>query len=553
MAGTINSLGLGSGVLTSDIIDKLKANDVANIITPINNKITLEQQKGSAYNLLDSLLTTFKSSASTLSDGSLFQQRTVSGNNSAVNVTADAGVAVQSFSITNTQMALKNVKESGAFTSTTSTVAGTTGGTMSLSVGGMVYSVAYTPSTTLEQLKDSINAAAGGSVTASTLQVGTNDYRLVLTSTATGADQTINISDSVGGSLNNSLTMYKKIESQAFTAPTDLIAAGTFTGSETLTVNMGGTNYTIPYNAGTTLQNLSDAINTAVGSTVASIDSNNKLVVKSNVSGFTSNLTLTDNGGLLDPKLTGYTTLNPIEEIQAARDASFKYNGITLTRSSNTITDITPGLTINLLQDDATSTANISIIQDAQAVSNEVGNFVQNYNTLRSQLNDMTTSNLDTGKVGIFNGNNSINSIAREINKIFTSVSSTGLSLPQFGIDLDEKGVMSFNSSTFNAKFNQDPTGTEAFFSDSTTGVFTTMNTLMESYTGTNGIMTTLTTGSTNELKALNENKTRSQAMLDARYATMAARFAAYDSMISRLNNQFSSLQQQISMAVSGK
>jgi flagellar hook-associated protein 2 len=244
-----------------------------------------------------------------------------------------------------------------------------------------------------------------------------------------------------------------------------------------------------------------------------------------------------------------------MQEIQAARDASFKYNGITLTRSKNEITDLTAGVTIDLLQNSGST--NISIAQDAQAISDEISTMVTSYNTLTSQLNDMTTSNPITGAVGIFNGDNSINSIRREINRIITASNSSGLSLPNFGIDLNEKGVMSFKSATFLAKFNTNPTIAEAFLSGSTTvdssgntkttdGVFSTLQNLLESYTKTNGKLTTLTTGSADEFKALSSSKIRSQALLDARYATMSARFAEYDSLISKLNSQFSSLKQQI-------
>ena len=37
--GALSSLGIGSGVLTSSVIDQLKASDTSLIITPINNKI----------------------------------------------------------------------------------------------------------------------------------------------------------------------------------------------------------------------------------------------------------------------------------------------------------------------------------------------------------------------------------------------------------------------------------------------------------------------------------------------------------------------------------
>ncbi|AFV96458.1 MULTISPECIES: flagellar filament capping protein FliD [unclassified Sulfuricurvum] len=452
----VSSLGAGSGVLTSTVIEQLKAADTAAIITPLDNKISLQKQKDSALSLLSSLLTTFKTSANSLGDSALYQKRSVSGSTASVSVTANAGVAIQSFSVSNTIMALKTVKESGQFSATTNSVA-TGSGTMTLTVGGVAYAINYTSSTTLEDLKDSINDAAESSVKASTLQVGTNDYRLVLTSAQTGAAQTISLTDSVGGSLDTKLLAYN-----ATTNPTGM------------------------------------------------------------------------------------------QEIQAARDASFKFNGISMIRSTNTITDIVSGMTLNLLQE--SGSANISIAQDTQAISDNMTSFVENYNTLTSQLTSMTTTDLTAGKVGIFNGDNSINAITREINQLVTSLSDSGLSLPQFGIDLSEKGTMSFNSSTFLTKFNAESSAAETFFAGSTTvdGLFTSINTLLARYTDNNGIMSTLTNGSTTDLKALNTNKIRSQALLDARYDAMTARFIQYDAIMTKLTNQFASLKTQINMAING-
>lgn len=204
---SVNSLGAGAGVLTSDIIDKLKAADTSAMITPIDNKITLQKQKDSALSLLNSLLTTFQASANALDDDALYQKRTVSGGTSSVSVTAKAGVAVQSFSISDTVLAKKDVQESGTFSDTTSKIS-TGSGTMTLKVNGTSYDIAYTASTTLDDLKTAINNVAGDSITASTLQVGNNDYRLILTSKETGADQAITLTDSASGTLDTKLLAY---------------------------------------------------------------------------------------------------------------------------------------------------------------------------------------------------------------------------------------------------------------------------------------------------------------------------------------------------------
>lgn len=461
MAGTISSLGIGSSVLTADVIDKLKSADTANMITPIDNKITLQTQKSSALDLLSSLLTSFKASASSLADDTLYQKRTVSGNSDAVNVTAQSGSAIQTFAITDTVLAKKSVVESGGFSSDSTAIASGSG-TMKLSIDGSNYNINYTSSTSLLDLKDSINSTAGEKVTASILQTGANEYHLVLTSKETGANQTITLDDSVGGTLKNELKTY-----DATTNPTG------------------------------------------------------------------------------------------VQTIQTASDASFKYNGISITRSSNKVDDLIVGVTINLLQDGGST--NIGISQKTSAISDEMSNLVTSYNTLVKQLDDMTLSDLDNGKVGIFNGDNTIKAIKREITKMITSVDSNGSSLAQYGIGLNQDGTMTFTQSDFDAKMSADPAGLEAFFSGSmneageyTEGVFGNLDNLLKSYTSSSGLMSTLTQASKDESTALSDEKKRATSLLNARYDTMTARFAAYDTIISKINTQFSSLQQQISAMING-
>lgn len=571
MSGTINSLGLGSGVLTANIIDKLKAADVANIISPVDRKITLQKQKDTALGLLNSLLSTFKTSVSSLDNDVLYQNRSVSGTNSSVSVTASAGVAVQSFTISDVVLAKKHVIESGSFSTSGSTVA-TGSGTMTLNIDSHSYGVDYTASTSLEDLKTAINNKAGGKIQASILQVGTNDYRLITTSKETGVAQSISMSDT-GNLSEKAYKLNDTVSSAAFSSADSLVATGVGAAG-TYNITMNGVTYPIAYDETTTLTQLKDRINSTVGSNAASIKvegTSFKLLLQSPTAGEDSTFAVSDTGGYLSTNLTTKVQHGSVtaQNVQQARDATFKYNGITMSRTTNDIEDtvvngiakknsIISGVSIKLLNEIAG--ANIAITQDVSAISTEMTTMVQSYNTLMSQLNDMTTSNPQTGAVGIFNGDNSIKSISREINRLITSTNSSGLSLPNFGIDLNQNGTMSFNSATFLSKFNSDPSASEAFLSGKTTidnngnpktvdGLFTTINTLMEQYTGTNGRISTLTTGSANELKSLSSNKTRSQALLDARYASMSARFAQYDSMISKLNSQFSSLQQQISMA----
>lgn len=562
MSGTINSLGLGSGVLTSDLLDKLKAADTAGIVTPIDNKITLNAQKGQALDLLSSLLTSFKSSVSALDDDTLYQNRTVSGNNDGVSVTAAAGSQIRDFSLDITTIAKKNVLQSGAFTSSTDKIA-SADGKLNVNIGGKNYTINYTAATTLNDIKQSINDNAGSAVSASVLQTSASSYSLVVTSKTTGKEQAMSLTD-LSGKLKNGNLM-TGITTGAISAADEFISAVGSSGGN-MTVNINGVGHNFAYSPTTTLQDMVNninndtTINTKLSASVVQYGTKDYRMVLTPKDAFKGQaIILSDTPatgiGLISAMSATTTQASSMKVVQEGQDASFKFDGISMTRSTNTITDIATGLTLNLMKD--ATTANITITQNRDKIATEMGSMVSSYNTLIKQLDDMTAYNAAEGKVGIFNGDNTIKNISREVTKIITSFSNSGHSLPNYGINLDKTGVMSFNQAAFTDKMNKDPDGTEGFFSSKTTistsgvetytkGVFTSLNDLLSGYTSSTGLLHNLTDSSKSATIALNTERSKASKLLDARYATMQAKFAAYDSMISKLNSQFSSLKQQI-------
>ncbi|MDD5212073.1 MAG: flagellar filament capping protein FliD [Sulfuricurvum sp.] len=561
MSGTINSLGLGSGVLTSDLLDKLKAADTAGIVTPIDNKITLNAQKGQAYDLLNSLLTSFKSSVSSLGDDSLYQSRTVSGNNDGVSVSAVAGTQIRDFSLNVTNIAKKSVVESGSYTSLTAPIANGPG-TLNVGIGGTNYSINYTASTTLSDLKQAINDAAGSKLTASILQTGTSAYNLVLSSSSTGVNQSISLTD-ISGNLSDTKLITQNTKSGSFLAADDFIAATGTSGN--MTLNVGGTSATFAYTDTTTLKGMADSINanttmnTKVTANVVQYGTNDfRMVFTPKSTDIASVISITDSagGGLSSTLTTTTTSPGTMGIIQDGVDAHFTFDGISMTRSTNTVSDIATGMTVNLLKDGGS--ANIAITQDRSKIADNMKSMANSYNTLVKQLDDMTGYDPTAGKVGIFNGDNTIKNIRREITHMITSVNSSGYALPDYGISLDKTGAMSFDSDAFTTKMNADPDGTEGFFSTKTTvssagvatttdGIFTALNTLINSYTSTStGTLYHLTQANKDAATTLSSDRAKANALLTARYETMSAKFAAYDSMIAKLNNSFSALKQQI-------
>ena len=457
----ISSLGLGSGVLTADVIDQLKSNETSVIVNPIDSKIELNKQKTEALDMLESLMSTFKASSSALGGSDLYQSRIATSSGDAASVTSSAGVSVQNFDIEVIALAKKDIIQSSNFASSSALVANADG-KMTIDVNGLSYDIDYTASTTLEELSQSINDIAGQNITSKILEVADGDFRLIMSSKNEGVD---------------------------------------------------------------------------------------------------NDITLSDSGGMLTSPAVQADTSDPLKwgSVQEATNSEFKYDGITLSRSNNKVEDLIVGVTLNLNQ---LGSSKIDISQNVEEITTEMQTFTDSYNELQDQLSKMTSSDVDEGTIGIFNGDNTIKGIKRVITKVITSYEDNN-SLVQFGLELNQTGRLSFNSSDFLTKFNEDPSSAEKYFAGGTTinsdgsdtfenGAFNNLKDVLNNYIGSTGTLTTFSTQLSDNGKTFIEDREKAIKLIDQRFNTMTERFVAYDMLIGKLDAQFSVLQQQIQMSMNG-
>ena len=547
---SISSVGIGSGVLTSDLIDKLRKADETNVIKPLEDKITLANQKDDADKLLNTLMTTFKSSASALDGDNLYLSRSVTGNTDAVTVTAESGSNVQDFTISNVVKAESDVWNSSALSAKSTPIVDLGTGILTITVDGKDFDIAYTNDSSLNDIKDSINEVANDKMTASVLQVGSDKYELVLT--AKDTNKAITFSDSIPAA--------KQLDTVTLTG--NAVAGDTFKwsdGTNELTVNLVD---------GETVQEsgvrIADAINNdptlkALYTATASADG---FTIESKVAGTlfsgssVSTGTQTSAEVVSTPADESLSSKLNLDNIQVAKGSSFKYNGIEITRDTNEISDLIVGVKITLNENqDLSQSASINIAQNNTSISSEISLFVTNYNNLITNIQDMTRSDRETGSVGIFNGESFVKSISRDITNLVTKVNSNGESLIDYGIDIDRDGVMSLNNDVFAKKYVTDAAGMELFFSGNSTtdGIFTELNSKMDDYMGYDKLMSNFSDNLTASKDSLVAQHTKQKASMDTRYGILQTKFIAYDAMISRLNSQFSSMQMMIDAQYAAK
>ena len=202
----ISSLGIGSSILTQDVLDQLREADEAGRIKPIELSITNENDRKNAFNIMEANVTNLSDSIEAISSQLLFDERSAEVVGTSVEVSADTNTDIQDFTLVVDSLATKQIEQSGSFGSLTDLIASdegtmtfnietqdlpTTLGTSTLSSD---IEVEYDENTTLDDLKDMINEESGGLLNATVVQVTSGDFRLFVSSTETGA-KTIVMSD----------------------------------------------------------------------------------------------------------------------------------------------------------------------------------------------------------------------------------------------------------------------------------------------------------------------------------------------------------------------
>jgi len=159
---------------------------------------------------------------------------------------------------------------------------------------------------------------------------------------------------------------------------------------------------------------------------------------------------------------------NALQTLQAAQDAQISIDGLSLTRSSNTISDALSGVTLTLKQADPTVTVNMSIGVDQQALRDNVQAFVDAYNSLQSMINDQFKFDAATGIGGILAGDPLLTTIQSALSSSLLQpvpgLAADRNSLVMIGVEPDAQGKLMINPDRFDTFLANDPNAIRDLF-----------------------------------------------------------------------------------------
>jgi flagellar hook-associated protein 2 len=195
-------------------------------------------------------------------------------------------------------------------------------------------------------------------------------------------------------------------------------------------------------------------IQSAFGSTVTASFVSGKLTITDSSSG-DSQLEVSiicDNagGGTLDFGEISMTTEGRSMQMAAGEDAEIVVDNVVITNSSNTITDIIEGTTLNIAGESADTTVTLKIERDISAIKEKINAVADAYNEIMKYINTQFDYDEDNEKVGgILFGDGTLSSIKSElintVTQTVTGVSSNYNRLPLIGVSLGDDALMTID------------------------------------------------------------------------------------------------------------
>lgn len=239
--------------------------------------------------------------------------------------------------------------------------------------------------------------------------------------------------------------------------------------------------------------------------------------------------------------------------ISQAQDASFRIGGVgagsgdTITRSSNTISDVIPGITFSL---QAAGSATISIQDDSESTASSIQEFVDAYNEVISFISENDIVTRDEGGAEIENIFGPLASTSLDENLLsalrsaLTGSSTSGRSinvLSDLGITTERDGTLKFDQAVFESAMSQDPEAVRTITSTLGESLAATNGTIAQ-FTRFNGLIDSAFNSNTSAITQAQNRIAEEEKRLGAYEQALIAQYARLEQLISQLNSQQSTL-----------
>ena len=564
----LTSLGAGSGVDTASLAQNLVDAERLPQENAINTKITKNESRISGYSALSFALNQLKTSFDAMKVKSDFNTMTVSNSDTtAFSVTPGAYATTASYDVQVLSVAKPQRTLSSGFNTSSDTLNSGLPFQLALSVGGATATnidITAGNATPLGVV-NAINAAQLP-VKAQLVNIGSSSPATPSVATVSGlsfgspatATDITSFSATIGGHAFNITPLNPVADANgdymaglASDLQTQLRAAD---GTSNLTVSVSnGTNLVITDASGRAVSGVSFGVdaNTTASAGTASV-TNGVEAVKA------YKIMLTGAVG----STNAFTMTSPVAglsfgtQMQAASNASVNVDGISYTRSTNSIDDILPGSTLTL-KAQTTGTAFVDLSRDTTTTKDKLKALVTAFNDAHTILKEVSDpkSTLDTYGATLV-GDSTVRLISQQIRNMVLGTSSTpgakASGLWQVGISINQTGDLDLDETKVDAalKDNYDDvvtmfTGNKNLYLSTSTdpsGIAGDAVKKITNLLGASGPLLQQTQSATTQNTKYKDDLTKLQTRMDSLLKRYSTQFATMQSLVGQTNSMKTSL-----------
>lgn len=325
------------------------------------------------------------------------------------------------------------------------------------------------------------------------------------------------------GLYNINVKQTASADQKAFESLTDADIANT---SGNMKISIGDKEVDIDMSTVSSLSELRDKINAESGNSGATAslvkqNGQNILMISSDKTGVDNAVTLSADDAALHNQLTEKAI-----QISTAKDAviTMGEGAMTFTSSTNHFKDTIPGVDLTVIRQTAEGESLIiNVDNDTTGTREQADMFVDAWNSLRTQLNELTRSGNSDGSVtrGALAGDSGISALETKLNELLRS-EFNGAKLSEFGISADKDGQLKLDGKLFEEAMKEKPDAFNALF-DGSSGLLKrvekeALDTLLS---GTKGTLKQRQEG----LDEKSELLTRKESQIQTRYETAFNRY----------------------------
>ncbi|GIU51151.1 flagellar filament capping protein FliD [Shewanella sp. KT0246] len=246
-----------------------------------------------------------------------------------------------------------------------------------------------------------------------------------------------------------------------------------------------------------------------------------------------------------------------------AQDAEFTLNGIDIVSSSNYLDNVIDGVNIELKKAHSVGeSATITIANDTEGTEKAVNDFVDSFNELMTQLNQLTrsmgssvlddinddkdkdddddddddeNSSVTEDQIGILKGDSSLRMLQNSIRNAIFDEAPNGMRLSDIGIEMGRDGKLSVDEDKLSQAISSDSDAIKEMFT-ADGGYIGRIDSIIDPFTKNNGYIDLKQKNLDSQVEQIEDNMSRHDNLMSQRYQILLTQFTAMENTINKLN-----------------